>query len=475
MSARPPRKPTLPLRDFSWRLGAALLLGFAGMVIAARLVFIHLALQADPDAGSACNLGGYFNCDIVNASRFASVGDVPIAYGALALYALLTSLAFHELRGSDVRRVVVYSRILGTLAVLYSAYLAVLSVAILHAFCVFCVGLYAVNIGFAALGWLRPPPQLRVADTLRLDALVFFTAGSGAWQARAAVLLALLGASGTRQLGLVGRARSVDTPLSTPVQRSHVAIAAGHSEGAADSRVVVVEFSDFECPHCRKASADFEALRARFAGQVQFVFKHFPLDTRCNTSVRRRLHKRACAAADAAICAGEQHRLWSFQKETFARGAVDAKLVEAADAAGLDVAAWQRCRWTDAAREAVVRDVEDGIRLGITKTPSFLVGDRLLTGARSRAELSDEIVRQLAEDPPLVHHGINSSGHRRGRVNSRHAAPPSFSRNSESIDRRARRPLSIRARTRVPAWKLPAAVGSRTEKTQRWIGSKNCS
>ena len=402
MSARRPRKPapSLPLRDSSWRLGAAVVLGLAGMVIASWLVFIHLTLQADPSAGSACNLGGYFDCDVVNASRFASVGGVPIAYGAFALYALLTSLAVHELRGSDVRRVVVYSRLLGTVAVLYSAYLAVLSFAILHAFCVFCVGLYAVNFGFAALGWLHPPPQLRVADTLRLDALVFFAAGSQAWQARAAVLLALLGAFATRELGLVARSRSVDAPSAIAVQRSHFAIAAGHSEGPADSRVVVVEFSDFECPHCRKASADFEALRARFVGQVRFVFKHFPLDTRCNPSIRRSLHHRACAAADAAICAGEQNRLWSFLKEAFARGAVDARLVEAADAAGLDVAAWQRCRWTDAAREAVVRDVEDGIRLGINKTPSFLVGDRLLTGGRAQRELADEVARQLAESPP---------------------------------------------------------------------------
>jgi protein-disulfide isomerase len=162
----------------------------------------------------------------------------------------------------------------------------------------------------------------------------------------------------------------------------------------------VVEFSDFECPQCRRASTDFEALRSRFAGQVRFVFKHYPLDTQCNTAVRRSLHKHACAAADAAICAGEQIRLWSFQKEVFARGVEDADLTEAAEAAGLDIASWQQCRWTDAAREAVLLDVEDGIRLGITKTPSFLVGNRLLAGASGQSELPDEILRQLAEAPP---------------------------------------------------------------------------
>lgn len=401
MSPRRPRKsPAVPLHDYPWRPKAVLVLGVAGIGLSAWLVFIHLALQADPDAGSACNLGAYFNCDIVNASRFASVGGVPIAYGALVLYALLTALALHELRGSEVRRVVVYCRILGTLAVLYSAYLAVLSLAVLQALCVFCVGLYAVNVGVAALGWLRPPRHLRVVDTLRLDALLFFTAGSQAWQARAAVLLALLGAFAIRELGLRERARSVETPVSITVQSSHITVAPGHSEGPPESRLVVVEFSDFECPQCRRASTDFEALRTRFAGQVRFVFKHYPLDTQCNTAVRRSLHKQACAAADAAICAGEQNRLWSFQKEVFAQGVEDADLTEAAEAAGLDIASWQQCRWTDAAREAVLLDVEDGIRLGITKTPSFLVGNRLLAGASGQSELPDEILRQLAEATP---------------------------------------------------------------------------
>jgi len=400
-SARRARKASaVPLRDYPWRVKAVLALGLAGIGLAAWLVFIHLTLQADPDAGSACNLGAYFNCDIVNASRFASMGGVPIAYGALVFYALLTALALHELRGSDVRRVVVYCRILGTLAVLYSAYLAVLSLAVLHALCVFCVGLYAVNVGVAVLGWLRPPPHLRVADTLRLDALLFLNAGSQAWPARAAVLLALLGAIATRELGLRQRTRSVETPVSIPVQSSYITIAPGHSEGPPESRVVVVEFSDFECPHCRRASTDFEALRTRFAGQVRFVFKHFPLDTRCNAAVRRSLHKHACAAADAAICAGEQNRLWNFQKEAFARGADDAALVKAAEAAGLNVPAWQQCRWTDAARETVLLDVADGIRLGITRTPSFLVGNRLLAGASAQSELPDEVLRQLAETPP---------------------------------------------------------------------------
>lgn len=383
-------------RDHHWRLLATLGLCLAGIVLSSWLIWIHEALQANPDAGSACNLGDYFNCDVVNASRFASVLGVPVAYGAFSFYVVLGALALRELWGSDVRRVVVYCRVLGTFAVFYSLYLAALSLTVLHALCVFCVGLYAVNLGLALLGWLRPPPRVKFLDTLGLDASLL-AAPWRAWPAWAGLFALLLGAVTLRQLGLAERARSVVGSTTIPIRDTRMTIAPGHAEGPQESRVVVVEFSDFECPHCQGASIALEDLRAKFAGQVQFVFKHFPLSRGCNRAVRQTSHRNACAAADAAVCAGQQDRLWEFQKEVFARGADDEALVKAAAATKLDLAAWQTCRWTTTARDAVLADVEDGLRVGVNKTPTFLVGNRRIAGSSAKDELPSEIQRQLEE------------------------------------------------------------------------------
>lgn len=386
-----------PAQDYRWRLLAVLGLCVVGIALSSWLIWIHEALQANPDAGSACNLGDYFNCDVVNASRFASVLGVPVAYGAFSLYAVLGALALRELSGSDIRRVVVYCRVLGTLAVLYSLYLAALSLTVLHALCVFCVGLYVVNVGLALLGWIRPPARLSVLDTLRFDAS-FLAATRRAWPMWAGFLALLLGAATLRHVGRAERARSASEPVTIPVQDTRMSIAPGHAEGPEDSRVVVVEFSDFECPHCRQASTALEEIRRKFAGQVRFVFKHFPLSRACNRAVRQTSHRDACAAADAAVCAGAQERLWEFQKEVFSWGAHDEALVEAATATKLDLAAWQTCRWTTATRDVVLADVEDGLRLGVNKTPTFLVGNRLIAGASAKDELPTEIERQLEEE-----------------------------------------------------------------------------
>lgn len=388
------RKAQQSPRDYRWRVLSALALTAAGAGVSAWLVWIHLALQADPDAGSACNLGGYFNCDIVNASRFASVLGIPIAYAALSTYLILGALALREFTGGETRRLVVYSRILGTLAVLYSAYLAVLSMAVLHALCVLCIALYVVNLGLAALGWLRPPPQLRVLETVRSDLILVF-GGFRGWPVLVGAVLLIAGALALRHFALREHSRSSIPIVTVPIQSTLVSVAPGHAEGPANSPVVVVEFSDFECPHCKRASAALEEMRSEFAGKVRFVFKHFPLDRSCNRGVRRAAHPHACAAADAAVCAGQQDRLWQFQKEVFSRGADDQALEQAAQASGLNLATWQQCRWTTAARDAVLADAADGLRLGVNKTPTFLVGNKLLSGGNAHDELVAEIRRQL--------------------------------------------------------------------------------
>ncbi len=393
------RRTTAPVssKQPSWLPLAALALATIGGVLAAWLIRMHFALKADAGAGSACDFGGYFDCDIVNASRFASVLGIPVAYEALAAYILLGAVAVADLRAaSRTPRVAACARVIGTIAVAYSAYLALLSLTVLHALCILCVGLYVVNAGVAALGWRVRASNAGAIKTLQAD-LRLLVDGLRARSAQVGVVALLLGGFVMRELSERSDAQGMRPMTTVPAQNISMSVAPGHSEGPADSRVLVVEFSDFECPHCKTASATLEQLRSEFSGRVRFIFKHFPLDRRCNRNEPHARHRDACAAADAAICAGKQDRLWQFQKEVFALGATDEGLQAAARAVGLDIAAWEQCRWRSDAREAVTADVEDGLRLGVRSTPTVLVGDQLMVGARAQEGLSAEIRRQLSE------------------------------------------------------------------------------
>jgi len=383
------------------RARVAVLVGLSGVgvVLSGWLIWIHFSLMSSPGAGSACNLGGYFNCDAVSASRFATAFDVPIAYAGLLYYLLLGLLGAADLRRVSRSRALAYARGLGPLSVLYSAILAAISLGLIRAFCIFCVALYVVNVGIVALGWLKPAPRPGFWKTLALD-LRAVAGGFSLWPVQIAVVLALSGAvmlaTTERRLAERALASTIDAQIG------EFNAAPGHSEGHEGAVLTVVEFSDFQCKFCRKVHSTFDELRDEFRGQVRFIFKHFPLDRACNRATPRGGHTGSCGVADAAVCAGEQGRFWEFQGALFDAGSPVDALDPIAESAGLDVSAWRQCRFSRAARATVERDIEEGVQAGVKVTPTFIIGERLIAGARSRADFAAIIREELAavQEPP---------------------------------------------------------------------------
>ncbi len=79
---------------------------------------------------------------------------------------------------------------------------------------------------------------------------------------------------------------------------------ADFSLGPAGAPVTLVEFSDFQCPFCRKGAEAVRAVLARHPEDVRLVFKNFPIDTACHDALERQLHPFACKAALLARCSG---------------------------------------------------------------------------------------------------------------------------------------------------------------------------
>jgi protein-disulfide isomerase len=84
--------------------------------------------------------------------------------------------------------------------------------------------------------------------------------------------------------------------------------AGDHVLGPAHAHVTIVEYGDFECPICKQAAPALKVLRDRFAGQIRFAFRHFPLEE---------VHPHALAAAEAAEAAASQGRFWDMHDLLF--------------------------------------------------------------------------------------------------------------------------------------------------------------
>jgi protein-disulfide isomerase len=140
------------------------------------------------------------------------------------------------------------------------------------------------------------------------------------------------------------------------------------SRGAPMAKVTIVEFSDFQCPHCGAAHPELVRMLREFDGNVRLVYRYFPLSN----------HSRALPAARAAEAARLQGKFWEMHDLLFEnqRTLEDADLEKFAKQLGLDVAKFQADMRSDEVEKRVQSDRELGQKLGIEATPSFFINGR---------------------------------------------------------------------------------------------------
>jgi protein-disulfide isomerase len=170
------------------------------------------------------------------------------------------------------------------------------------------------------------------------------------------------------------------------LEQPRVKVAAdGPARGPQGAPVTIVEFSDFECPFCRRAEGTVKQVLDRYHDQVRFVYRHFPLE----------MHPRARPAAEAAACADEQGRFWDYHEKLFAGGLEDADLQRYATELGLDTSAFQQCVSQHKTKDIVSSDFEAGKAAGVSGTPAFFVNGIMITGARPVDSFTKVIDKEL--------------------------------------------------------------------------------
>jgi len=163
----------------------------------------------------------------------------------------------------------------------------------------------------------------------------------------------------------------------------------GAAKGPEGAPVTVIEFSDYECPFCKRAEPTVTQVMKEYAGKVRLEFRHFPLES---------IHPQARGAAEAAVCAEEQGRFWEFHELLWAGGGLAApKLLEHAAKAGLDVSAYQACLASGRGKQRVDADLAAGKAVGVSGTPAFFVNGVAFSGAIPIEDFRKAIDAELAK------------------------------------------------------------------------------
>lgn len=197
------------------------------------------------------------------------------------------------------------------------------------------------------------------------------------------------GLSETRQQYLQ---RVHDHPAADAAQQStkaEVSFDPARVRGNPQAPVMIIEFSDFQCPFCRKVQPVLKNLLAKYEGRVSLAYRDFPL---------RGMHGQAELGAEAARCAGEQAKFWEYHDLLFENPQkIDrAGLIGLSRTLKLNESQFESCLSSGKYRPQVERDLQDGIRAGVLGTPAIFVNGVLVSGAEPQATFGRIIEAQLA-------------------------------------------------------------------------------
>ncbi len=199
------------------------------------------------------------------------------------------------------------------------------------------------------------------------------------------------------------KAKADGTPVAdsdiVPVDDSPV-------RGPNAAPVTIVEFADFQCPFCGRASATIDQLMSekKYQGKIRLVFKHFPLP----------FHQQAQAASRAALAAGEQGKFWPMydmlydNQQAFGGDFDQMKDLTAgyAQKLGLNVEQFRKDMEKPGYNDVMRRDVELGQKLGVRGTPDFFINGEEVTGAQPLPVFEQAVDQQLNEAAAAKKKGV---------------------------------------------------------------------
>jgi protein-disulfide isomerase len=151
--------------------------------------------------------------------------------------------------------------------------------------------------------------------------------------------------------------------------------------GKSDGKVVLVEYSDFQCPYCARAKTTVDQVKGNYS-ELKLIFRQFPLPAS--------MHPNAQKAAEASECAGKQGKFWEMYDKLFTNQAAlsTADLKNYASQLGLNTAAFDACLDNGETASLVSAQSAEGSALGVQGTPSFLIYSAADRSAATEAKLS---------------------------------------------------------------------------------------
>jgi|GEM_PF-2264129 len=392
-------------------LTAIAILSIIGAALASVSLYEHTAqLHNIEVAVPLCTLNETFNCAKVNSSPFSMLLGLPVAAWGLSYFLAQLTLSIAAQTGPGIARNLLAG--LTTFGTIFCAYLFLTSVFAIHAVCPLCLGVYVVTAASLILSILanRPhsffsgvkasfatirrllPGATPMALGHRQGILITLFIGLIGLMAPDFLLVKLIAPAAESKQRVEAEQQSLNTWRATEQTEQDLITETGAAQdfgyGEVTAPVQIVEFSDYQCPFCRRLAGELEELVHDFPGKLRVTVRNFPLSSECNPQMPQPVHALACAAASFARCAGEQGQFaraatWlnefpEMEESSTTLASFESSLSGAINTLALDGSAISECRAALRTKEKIAADAQKAVELGLQGTPLVFINGKKL-------------------------------------------------------------------------------------------------
>jgi uncharacterized membrane protein/protein-disulfide isomerase len=319
----------LPFPVYFWTVA---MLAVAGLIDSIYLAVSHYRVYTDIAYSSFCAISQSINCDTISQSPYSILFQVPVpVWGIIGYTFFLLFLPLARTKAAGQKRIWSLLFLISLIFSITSIILALISTFEIHSFCILCIVSYGVNFMLLFFTWL-----IRT----RFDVYWSFE------------------------------------PASLSAYIPHGITADGHPwVGAENPQLEIVEFTDYQCFQCNKMHFFLRQVMVKHPGKIKLIHRHFPMDHEVNPIVKKPIHWGSGKLAMLTIYAASQNKFWQLSDILFsiARVQPEINISELAQATGLDSEGLSRAMADPKIQSLLKKDIIDGLKLGVTGTPSFVI------------------------------------------------------------------------------------------------------
>ena len=385
-------------------LARKLLVAFAllGLVASSAATYVHYNLIKNPDYSSFCDINATVSCKAAYLSRYGSIAGVPVAVGGILFFAWVLLLMWGARGNSRIKdSAPAYIFAGSTFALAAVLYLAYASFFVLKEVCPLCVATYVAVIGiFVISGGAKGVPVAKLPGRALADVGVMASTPI-------ALVVAILFVAGAAW-GVSAFPREEERPVVNllPVLEGEkraelekwweVQVKPANFPYPADgAKVQIVEFADFQCPHCKQMYFSYKPIIDKYLAQhpneVKFIFKNWPINARCNPTIPGVNFPSSCDASAAYLMAKQKGTADKLKDWLFTHQAeLDASTIRKA-AADIGKVADFDAQYPNVLPE-IQADAKAGTALGVNGTPAFFINGKRIPGAGVPPQYFDTLI-----------------------------------------------------------------------------------